>query len=102
MIGNSRVKKMTARDDLLQELLAQATNEITTVSKGAQYPTLLKALIVQSMIKIEEDKITVICREEDIGAVKSVVSVSVFVFEFFCLVFVGVRSFAFFCLKNLF
>lgn len=76
MIGNSRVKKMTARDDLLQELLAQATNEITTVSKGAQYPTLLKALIVQSMIKIEEDKITVICREVDIAAVKSVVGVS--------------------------
>ena len=76
MIGNSRVKKMTARDDLLQELLAQATREITTVSKGKQYPTLLKALIVQSMIKIEEDKITVICREQDIKAVKSVVSVS--------------------------
>eukprot|EP00904_Undaria_pinnatifida_P010264 jgi/Undpi1/6368/HiC_scaffold_20.g08849.m1 len=74
MIGNSRVKKMTARDNLLQELLAQATKEITTVSKGAQYPTLLKALIVQSMIKIEEDKITVICREADVAAVKSVVS----------------------------
>ena len=76
---------MTARDNLLQELLAQATKEITTVSKGAQYPTLLKALIVQSMIKIEEDKITVICREADVAAVKSVVSVSVafFFFAFF-------------------
>lgn len=46
------------------------------VSKGDQYPTLLKALIVQSMIKIEEDAITVICREADIEAVKSVVDVS--------------------------
>lgn len=46
------------------------------VSKGSQYPTLLKALIVQSMIKIEEDKVTVICREADIKAVKSVVDVS--------------------------
>ena len=46
------------------------------VSKGSQYPTLLKALIVQSMIKIEEDKVTVICREADIEAVKSVVDVS--------------------------
>lgn len=76
MIGNSRVKKMTSRDNLLQELLASATEDITKVSKGGEYPTLLKALIVQSMIKIEEDKITVICREADIGAVKSVVSVS--------------------------
>lgn len=75
MIGNSRVKKMTSRDGLLQELLATATSQITRVSKGSQYPTLLKALIVQSMIKIEEDKITVICREADIGAVKSVVNV---------------------------
>lgn len=31
MIGNSRVKKMTSRDNLLQELLAGATEEITTV-----------------------------------------------------------------------
>lgn len=75
MIGNSRVKKMTSRDALLKELLATATGQITKVSKGSQYPTLLKALIVQSMIKIEEDKITVICREADIGAVKSVVNV---------------------------
>ncbi|CBN77726.1 conserved unknown protein [Ectocarpus siliculosus] len=74
MIGNSRVKKMTSRDNLLQELLAASTEEITKVSKGSQYPTLLKALIVQSMIKIEEDKITVICREADISAVKSVVN----------------------------
>ena len=75
MIGNSRVKKMTSRDSLLQELLGGATEDITQVSKGSQYPTLLKALIVQSMIKIEEDKINVICREADIGAVKSVVKV---------------------------
>lgn len=72
MIGNSRVKKMTSRDGLLQELLASATEDITLVSNGDQYPVLLKALIVQSMIKIEEDAITVICREEDIDAVKSV------------------------------
>lgn len=75
MIGNSRVKKMTSRDGLLQELLASATEDITQVSKGAQYPVLLKALIVQSMIKIEEEKITVICREEDVDAVKSVTKV---------------------------
>lgn len=46
------------------------------VSKGSKYPELLKALMVQSMIKIEEDKVTVICREADIEAVKSVVDVS--------------------------
>lgn len=75
MIGNSRVKKMTSRDNLLRELMAGATEQITSVSEGSQYPTLLKALIVQSMIKIEEDKITVICREADVKAVKSVVDV---------------------------
>lgn len=31
MIGNSRVKKMTSRDNLLQELLAGSTEEITNV-----------------------------------------------------------------------
>lgn len=51
------------------------THTNAQVSKGSQYPTLLKALMVQSMIKIEEDKVTVICREADIEAVKSVVDV---------------------------
>ncbi|CAM9468570.1 unnamed protein product [Hapterophycus canaliculatus] len=31
MIGNSRVKKMTSRDNLLKELLAEATEDITNV-----------------------------------------------------------------------
>lgn len=75
MIGNSRVKKMNSRDLLLKELLATATQEITTVSEGAGYPKLLKDLIIQSMIKIEEDVITVICREQDIDAVEGVVKV---------------------------
>lgn len=77
MIGNSRVKKMTSRDTLLQELLATATENITGVSKGPEYSTLLKDLIMQSMIKIEEEKITVICREADVQAVKSVIEVRV-------------------------
>ncbi|CAM9877369.1 unnamed protein product [Choristocarpus tenellus] len=73
MIGNSRVQKMTARDGLLQDLLAKATEKITTVSQGEDYPDLLKSLMVQGMIKIEEEVLTMVCREADIDAVKSVV-----------------------------
>ncbi|CAM9402786.1 unnamed protein product [Discosporangium mesarthrocarpum] len=77
MIGNSRVQKMTARDTLLKDLLGNATERITTVSNGDDYPDLLKSLMVQGMIKIEEENLTVVCREADIPAAKSVLDMAV-------------------------
>ena len=54
-IGNSRVKKMSARDELLQALLKDTTDAIATVAgSGKDYASLLQGLLRQGLIKIEE------------------------------------------------
>jgi V-type H+-transporting ATPase subunit E len=58
MIGSSRVRKMTARDGLLQQLLAQTTEAIGKVSGGKEYGALLQGLLRQGLIKIEEDEVS--------------------------------------------
>ena len=71
VIGKTRVNKMKARDALLQALLSDCTTAIGQVShSGSDYTQLLKDLLVQSLIKIEEEEVFVHVRKEDISAVK--------------------------------
>lgn len=78
MIGSSRVRKMTSRDELLQKLLSETTDAIGTVSQGSKdYSALLKDLLRQGLIKIEENDVVVHVRKADIGAMKSVMKSAV-------------------------
>jgi len=71
-IGECRVKKMKLRDDLLKKLLEDSASKCAIVAKGGNYPQLLQKLIVQGLIKIEENQVSVFCRQEDVAAVKKV------------------------------
>jgi len=72
-IGECRVKKMKIRDELLKSLLGEAGSKAAVVTKGQNYPQLLQKLIVQGLIKIEEDVVTIFCRGEDVDTVKGVI-----------------------------
>lgn len=63
---------MKLRDDLLQKLLAEAGSKCAVVARGTNYPQLLQKLIVQGLIKIEENEVVVYCRGEDVGTVEEV------------------------------
>lgn len=76
-IGECNVKKMKLRDDLLQQLLAEAGEKCAMVARGTNYPQLLQKLIVQGLIKIEENDVTVYCRKEDFGTTKSVLKAAI-------------------------
>jgi V-type H+-transporting ATPase subunit E len=76
-IGECRVKKMKLRDDLLQNLLAEAGAKCAVVARGGNYPQLVQKLIVQGLIKIEEVEVVVFCRAEDMATVKQVLSAAV-------------------------
>ena len=65
-IGECNVKKMRTRDELLQQLLAEAGTKLGVVARGSNYPQLLQKLIVQALIKIEENTVVVYCRKEDV------------------------------------
>jgi V-type H+-transporting ATPase subunit E len=76
-IGECRVKKMKIRDELLNSLLSEAGSKAAVVAKGQNYPQLLQKLIVQGLIKIEENKVVVFCRAEDIPTVQRVLGPAV-------------------------
>ncbi len=59
MIGESRVRKMRARDDLLNKLRDNTLEELGLIASRPDYKDLLKDLIVQSLIKIEEETVEV-------------------------------------------
>ena len=76
-IGECRVKKMKIRDELLKSLIAEAGAKCAVVTRGNNYPQLLQKLIVQGLIKIEENEVTIYCRGEDVKMVSSVVNAAV-------------------------
>jgi len=71
-IGSCRVKKMKLRDDLLNTLVSEAGAKCAVVARGQNYPQLLQKLIVQCLIKIEENTVVIYCRKEDAATVKKV------------------------------
>eukprot|EP00558_Chaetoceros_sp_UNC1202_P011044 CAMPEP_0197247716 /NCGR_PEP_ID=MMETSP1429-20130617/31414_1 /TAXON_ID=49237 /ORGANISM="Chaetoceros sp., Strain UNC1202" /LENGTH=221 /DNA_ID=CAMNT_0042708695 /DNA_START=120 /DNA_END=785 /DNA_ORIENTATION=+ len=71
-IGECNVKKMRMRDELLQQLLADAATKLGVLARGQNYPQLLQKLIVQGLIKIEENDIVVYCRPDDSVTVSQV------------------------------
>lgn len=64
-VGAARVKKMKARDDLLEQLKKDTIEQLAAFSKGPEYPNFLKKLIVQGLIKIEEPVVDIQARAED-------------------------------------
>ena len=71
-IGECRFKKMKIRDDLLNTLVSEAASKCSVVARGQNYPQLLQKLVVQGLIKIEENEVIVFCRSEDFMTVKKV------------------------------
>jgi V-type H+-transporting ATPase subunit E len=64
---------MKLRDELLQNLIQEAGAKCAVVARGQNYPQLLQKLIVQGLIKIEENDVTVYCRGEDVKTVEKVI-----------------------------
>ncbi|KAJ8605952.1 hypothetical protein CTAYLR_010800 [Chrysophaeum taylorii] len=65
-VGDARIAKMKLRDGLLTQLIETAKGSVAAVTSTPAYPELLKKLIVQGLIKIEEKEVTVLCRSQDV------------------------------------
>jgi V-type H+-transporting ATPase subunit E len=76
-IGDCRIKKMKVRDALLQQLISEATTKCVAVANGTNYPQLVQKLIVQGLIKIEENTIEIYCRTKDVSIVTKVLPAAV-------------------------
>ncbi len=76
-IGTCRVKKMKIRDDLLKTLVSEAGAKCAVVTRGQNYPQLLQKLIVQGLIKIEENDVVIFCRKDDVATIKKILPAAV-------------------------
>jgi V-type H+-transporting ATPase subunit E len=76
-VGECNVKKMRIRDELLQKLVSDAGTKCGMVARGQNYPQLVQKLIVQGLIKIEENEITVYCRGDDVSIVEEVLPAAI-------------------------
>lgn len=58
-IRYSRLKCLKARDDAMQQVLADAAAKLKGVVSGGSYPALLEALIVEALVTLADTKVTV-------------------------------------------
>ena len=59
------MKKMKARDDLLNEMKQAALEKLAVVCKSPSYSAYLKNLLMEGLIKIEEEHVEIQTRPED-------------------------------------
>ena len=74
-IGRQTKRRMVARDDLLNKLYQLAKERLAQLSMNEKdkYTEVLRDLILQGLIKIEEPDIVVRCRKVDLELVRSII-----------------------------
>jgi len=72
-LNQSRLTILKAREEGIQKLLSEAHHRLGVVSKDqATYKKLMHGLIVQALIKLQETKVQVVCRKQDLALVKEI------------------------------
>ncbi|KAK9716640.1 hypothetical protein RND81_06G247500 [Saponaria officinalis] len=72
-LNASRIKVLQAQDDLVNSMKEAASKELLRVSgHHHHYRALLKALIVQSLLRLKEPALLMRCREDDVQHVEHV------------------------------
>ncbi|KAK8814367.1 hypothetical protein WA158_008229 [Blastocystis sp. Blastoise] len=69
-----KTRMLIAREQLLVDLLRETKEKLSHIADNTeQYKNLIKQLIIQGLIKIEENDVTIRCRQVDLELVKSIV-----------------------------
>jgi len=72
-LNQARLRKLKAREDIVYALKDDSKERLTQISRpGPEYQALLRNLIVQGLLKMNEPKINVRVREEDRADVQAV------------------------------
>lgn len=75
LANRTRLRVLSARQELLNDLFQQAREKISTVaSKDAKkYQNVLKGLILEGLYALNEDKVSIRARKKDFGSVKKAI-----------------------------
>ncbi|KAL8111444.1 V-type proton ATPase subunit E-like [Apium graveolens] len=81
-LNASRIKVLQAQDDLVASMKEAASKELLNVGHHSffhhhNYDRLMKALVVQSLLRLKEPAVLLRCRKEDIGVVEDILSSAV-------------------------
>jgi len=71
-LNTSRLQVLKAREEGVQKILGEAHKRVAAISKDPSYKRLLHELILQGLIKLQEPRVQVVCRNEDLALVKEV------------------------------
>jgi V-type H+-transporting ATPase subunit E len=77
MMNNARYTTMRHRDDKMKQLKAAVTARLSEVAKNPKYKELLRFLLVQGIMTMQEENIIVQCRKEDENLVKPILGEAV-------------------------
>lgn len=80
-VTDARYTVMEKRDETMKAIKAEALMKLRNVSEHEQYPMLVKQLMIEGLIRILEEKITVQCREVDLKLVQGAVDGAVKSFQ---------------------
>jgi V-type H+-transporting ATPase subunit E len=74
-------EKIKTRNDLIDKLKSHVLQRLQGISAHKDYPTLIKFLLVQGFMSTMEPKVTVRCREADVGVVQGQLEAAVKQFQ---------------------
>lgn len=73
--NRTRLRVLSSRQELLDELFERARSKVTEVSAGdaTKYQAILKGLVLEGLYYLNEEKVSVRAREKDYDAVKKAI-----------------------------
>jgi V-type H+-transporting ATPase subunit E len=73
-VNVNRIRVLQAREAALKHVQQEAFKELSKIGvPGPAYEDLLRKLIIQSLLKLKEDEVYIICRKADEGSVQKVI-----------------------------
>jgi len=77
-LNQSRLQVLKARDEGIQKLLSESHARLAAITKDANsYKKLLQDLIVQGLIKLQEPKVSIVCRQQDKKVIQDVLKAAI-------------------------
>ncbi|XP_013889925.1 V-type proton ATPase subunit E 1a [Austrofundulus limnaeus] len=80
--NQGRLKVLKARDDMVTDLLNEARQRLSEISKDPdRYSKLLEGLVLQGFYQLLEPKVTVRCRQQDVEMVQAAVNKNIPIYQ---------------------
>ncbi|XP_037307989.2 V-type proton ATPase subunit E 1a [Pungitius pungitius] len=82
LTNQARLKVLTARDNMITDLLNEARQRLAEIAKDpASYASLLEGLVLQGFYQLLEPKVTIRCRQQDVETVQAAVNKNIHIYK---------------------